>query len=266
MTPSDELALLRTICEQPDCDVPRLVYADWLDEHGQHDRAEFIRLQIELTGRPLTGHDLDRTKSPTYVGRNAEFPCLPNCSRCDRDRKQNRMTMLYHRGVRPHFGYEIKSNWLDDCHNAEVYPLSITRRGFGDEIRCTLAEFMGGRCSQCRLRGRYCGECYGTTVVPGLARTLFSTHPITRVVLTDQEPSEWGAEDLMWWVWTVRDKEQQQIPSDLPREIFACLQGGVLNLDNWNRRYPTRESAQQALSIAAVNYGRSLHGFSPIPG
>src|SRR5262249_23230049 len=31
---------------------PRLVYADWLDEHGQPERAEFIRLQIELAGRP----------------------------------------------------------------------------------------------------------------------------------------------------------------------------------------------------------------------
>jgi uncharacterized protein (TIGR02996 family) len=32
----------------PDDDAPRLVYADWLDEHGEADRAEFIRLQCEL--------------------------------------------------------------------------------------------------------------------------------------------------------------------------------------------------------------------------
>jgi uncharacterized protein (TIGR02996 family) len=44
---SDEAALLRTICESPDDDLPRLVYADWLDEHGRADRAEFIRVQCE---------------------------------------------------------------------------------------------------------------------------------------------------------------------------------------------------------------------------
>lgn len=29
-------------------DAPRLAFADWLDEHGDHDRAEFIRVQVEL--------------------------------------------------------------------------------------------------------------------------------------------------------------------------------------------------------------------------
>jgi uncharacterized protein (TIGR02996 family) len=36
------------VIESPEDDGPRLVYADWLDEQGEHDRAEFIRLQIEL--------------------------------------------------------------------------------------------------------------------------------------------------------------------------------------------------------------------------
>jgi uncharacterized protein (TIGR02996 family) len=38
-------ALLAAVCEHPDDDTPRLVFADWLDEHGEPDRAEFIRLQ-----------------------------------------------------------------------------------------------------------------------------------------------------------------------------------------------------------------------------
>jgi uncharacterized protein (TIGR02996 family) len=39
---------LQTIGEAPDDDAPRLVYADWLDDHGQPDRAEFIRTQCRL--------------------------------------------------------------------------------------------------------------------------------------------------------------------------------------------------------------------------
>ncbi|HEY7314557.1 MAG TPA: TIGR02996 domain-containing protein [Gemmataceae bacterium] len=40
---------LQAICEAPEDDTPRLVYADWLDEHNQFERAEFIRAQIRLT-------------------------------------------------------------------------------------------------------------------------------------------------------------------------------------------------------------------------
>jgi uncharacterized protein (TIGR02996 family) len=45
---TDDPAFLRAICANPDDDLPRLIYADWLDEHGDPDRAEFIRLQCAL--------------------------------------------------------------------------------------------------------------------------------------------------------------------------------------------------------------------------
>lgn len=44
----DHQTFLRAICAAPDADGPRLVYADWLEERGECDRAEFIRTQIEL--------------------------------------------------------------------------------------------------------------------------------------------------------------------------------------------------------------------------
>lgn len=45
---SDEEALLAAIWEHPHEDTPRLVYADWLQENGQPERAEFTRVQCEL--------------------------------------------------------------------------------------------------------------------------------------------------------------------------------------------------------------------------
>ncbi len=44
----DEDALLNGIAADPAADLPRLVYADWLEEHGQDMRAEFIRVQCEI--------------------------------------------------------------------------------------------------------------------------------------------------------------------------------------------------------------------------
>src|SRR5262245_36899597 len=41
-------AFLQDILEHPDDDTPRLVYADWLDDHGDPERAEFIRVQCQI--------------------------------------------------------------------------------------------------------------------------------------------------------------------------------------------------------------------------
>jgi uncharacterized protein (TIGR02996 family) len=43
-----EEAFLRDVIANPDDDAPRLVFADWLEEHGQAKRAEFIRLQCRM--------------------------------------------------------------------------------------------------------------------------------------------------------------------------------------------------------------------------
>jgi uncharacterized protein (TIGR02996 family) len=39
---------LSDIRAHPEDDAPRLIYADWLDEQGQLERAEFIRVQCRL--------------------------------------------------------------------------------------------------------------------------------------------------------------------------------------------------------------------------
>jgi len=45
---SDYDALMATVIAYPDSDSPRLIFADWLEEHGEEERAEFIRVQCEL--------------------------------------------------------------------------------------------------------------------------------------------------------------------------------------------------------------------------
>src|SRR5689334_6445745 len=44
---SDRDALFQAVLHAPDDDAPRLVFADWLDENGEADRAEFIRGFVE---------------------------------------------------------------------------------------------------------------------------------------------------------------------------------------------------------------------------
>lgn len=54
-------ALLRAILVDPADDVARLVYADWLEEHGEPLRAAFIRAQVAEPDRAVT---FGRKKAP----------------------------------------------------------------------------------------------------------------------------------------------------------------------------------------------------------
>lgn len=51
----DRQAFIQQIIENPDEDGPRLVYADWLEDENESERAEFIRVQIELALPPPRG-------------------------------------------------------------------------------------------------------------------------------------------------------------------------------------------------------------------
>lgn len=44
----ERAALLRAVLAEPDDDGVRLVYSDWLEEHGEPERAEFIRVQCRI--------------------------------------------------------------------------------------------------------------------------------------------------------------------------------------------------------------------------
>ena len=41
-------AFLAEIIAHPEDDTPRLIFADWLEEHGEEERAEFIRVQCAM--------------------------------------------------------------------------------------------------------------------------------------------------------------------------------------------------------------------------
>jgi uncharacterized protein (TIGR02996 family) len=60
---SEADALLAAILDNPTDDTPRRIYADWLQEQGQDDRAEFIRVQVELARREKWPEELVRRES-----------------------------------------------------------------------------------------------------------------------------------------------------------------------------------------------------------
>ena len=82
MPPPGYEPFLRAICENPADDAPRLVYADWLDENGDPDRAEFIRCDClgdgyRRDGRSGVATRLLRKNRARWI---AELPSAPGVS------------------------------------------------------------------------------------------------------------------------------------------------------------------------------------------
>ncbi len=105
MTPDD--AFLADIIEHPDDDTPRLVYADWLDDHGQPAPAEFIRVQIALANLPW-----DDARWPALKAREEEL-----LSRHEADWRGSVGAGLVHRVYRRGFveGVRIQARTFMAC-------------------------------------------------------------------------------------------------------------------------------------------------------
>src|SRR4051812_38593601 len=83
--PADLLGLLAGCKERPEEETPRLVLADWLEEHGgpeEQARAEHIRLEVECERLPRHDHrrialqrhadELKRQHGPAWLGSLAQ--------------------------------------------------------------------------------------------------------------------------------------------------------------------------------------------------
>lgn len=254
MTDADPL--LATILAHPEDDLPRLVYADWLEERGEHERAEFIRVQCELAKSPHCKTTVNYP--PNYIYDRAK---LWNCERCllmFRERKlmdasdgDNLRSWLGNLGGYKPFADPTGCGW--DSGQIRV----TLRRGFVESVRLPLAAFMGGEDCRCVLQGgepwESCHACAGTGRTEGIAAALFASQPVTRVNLAGVEPDNDG-DDPPTWSWWKGD-----VPGALPKELFNLLPGdAVVDMGAWRKTYDSRELAIAALSDAAVAYGRSL--------
>jgi uncharacterized protein (TIGR02996 family) len=153
---TDESDFIKAICFNPDEDWPRLTYADWLDDHGQHERAGFIRTQVD-SKVPLTAHCI-------Y---GAAVVTLNNVWPHDSERQWKNLGAW--------FGHMI----------GKISKVVI-HRGFITEVTLPMGVFVGEDCRLCN-GGPYsyqCHACHGTGNIPGIAKEVFERWPITRVTLT----------------------------------------------------------------------------------
>jgi hypothetical protein len=115
--------------------VVRLVPSDRLDELGEEEaamHADVIRVRCEVAKRPVVGgHDRDRTRPARYVGRNAEYPCRPNCQRCRKGTPRKREGELWRHFDRHQlFDWEMRDGSWSAALSSDHFG-SMTGKVFG---------------------------------------------------------------------------------------------------------------------------------------
>lgn len=138
-----ELGLLCAICENPKEDDPRLRYADWLDENGFAERAEFIRVQVRLAG-PFRGCD-PICNQETGHGRHCEHNLWDDLRArqqqllADRHNFVNWTPSVMHTGSRAGIRYETGGT-VGLFGNG--FESATFTRGFVSHIACTAKDWL----------------------------------------------------------------------------------------------------------------------------
>lgn len=175
----EALELLRTILADPADDAARLVYSDWLEEHGDMDRAAFIRAGIAIASHGYDKMVCDKTGTAlSHAGGPALFVPRCRCRPCSLSRRE-------YMASRRHLSWDwvggVGIGWYGRC--------GLTwRRGFVSKVRCSLEQWIGGECNVCEGDGQFddgtpCPCCPRSS--PGrtlpLGPVIMAAHPVTDV-------------------------------------------------------------------------------------
>jgi uncharacterized protein (TIGR02996 family) len=238
--------LLAAVLADPGNDLPRLVLADWWEEHGEPSdvqRAAFVRWQIR------TGPVISDWCSVHDARRPITFEMYENCPQGNADQDQPPTPV-------------IRFIW---------------RRGFIRSVFCRLDEWRGGPCPECEggrrgpwfvgnLEGGevvYCSTCKGSGRTPALGPALVRQHPVERVTITDREPQSSVQFPRLFRWFSHADGDRSEVGPDL----YPFLRSSTsLNLYPWSNTTPKRDSqpywatrtaALDALSAAAISWAKS---------
>jgi uncharacterized protein (TIGR02996 family) len=246
-----DAAFLADICASPADDTPRLVYADWLNENGQGERAEFIRVQVELAKARAVVEVVEggflfyagrRFDGPAVIEEGAGRDLLPLRLRARELLKAHEDGWL--EGLLP--GLELL-NLLDDDERgpgaewwdgkARLETHHAWRRGFVAEVSLTLADWLA----------------HG----PALVRAA----PLERVRLSDREPQDYhnnvpvlNRGRLYGW-YRALDVPAELLPHTLPNKLWTLVAraAGCQRHGRW-ADFRTPEGAVDALSVACIDW------------
>ena len=227
-------ALLQSVLHNPADDGVRLAYADALEEAGELERAELIRVQIALArdfGLPSAG-------VPVVTGdREAD---MREAVLRHRVRQLRPVYFAEAMALAKQMSFDIREWWVEPGPWEGVGGAGgnklIYKRGFLAEVRCRLETWRE------------------------LGPRLVACQPVERVVPFDKLPlRELSDENGYSHIWDVYPEAITLHIHDwhiLPPLFFWRLTGGRLDGDRRARVYPSPDEAYDDLSAACLGYAR----------
>lgn len=229
-------AILQDIIANPADDGLRLIYADWCEDNGQAERAEFIRVQIELH----RGYRVDPTtreymESGEYDNAMILYRVHEATWKANLDKRQcalfrdsgpkwwNGLPGSYRATVEADISIQTAEGWN-----------YLVRRGFVSEVKCHMSLWLDHGKDICAM------------------------HPVERVVITDREPltMRFGKG---WWCHLPEYPEQDEhdIPLNLWDRLVGHIKGEPPGSLYW-KIYRSDDDAHAALSSACLAHAKQL--------
>lgn len=193
---------LPAVLANPHDVAPRLIYADWLEEHGQQERAEFIRVQIELAW-------LGEPPFPNCHSFAINMRPREQCLRCVDCKKQTALRARERELLRkgeflfpelPYIsGLRIQGGYEDDCRI-----MCAPRCGCVEVMRCTWTNFAAHQ------------------------QAIRQACPLTEVELTTRpghtftDSGNAKLEGCEKWHWIPRGEEYDHSPDGIKRMLLAA--------------------------------------------
>ncbi len=282
-THPDWLALCAAVCATPGDDLPRLVAADWLDENGHGEYAEFVRVQVELAkSKPFvppadiveianSNRLYAQMAGEHLVRARAEYEAKQDALR----RRERELGRAY--GVHwfaPPPGFVVRWGPGADTSDEVQRGMSLyhVRRGFVAEVRAPLTSLLGGPCERCdntewdyppELHASIfsnCPACSGTGRTPGVLPRLVGRQPVERVGVSDREPAVSPLTRGHRWY---RGPAVSDPRSVLPDEVYDRF--SALGVDVWPAHF-TAADCKSLLSAAVLKRAGEMAGeLTPLP-
>lgn len=242
-------AFLEDIVTYTDDITPRLVFADWLDDHGVSTTAEFIRVQCQLAD--IVDEQCDQCKTRSSGGQHTNGPC--RCTKLYKSLRLREQELLTPRNIWDWLGFghwgpsgtplaQHKGNGvcrlfhLPNPNNSPEWGVTF-RCGFVEEVSLPYQAFL-----------RH-------------GKRLVNIAPLRRVVLSNREPSEQLGHSPIYYNWynsLFSTLPIAHFHHHLPAELFELLPVGDITFYSMkeSRDYSTIQLAEQALSDACLKWAR----------
>lgn len=217
--PAERAALLRAILDAPGEDVPRLIFADWLEEYGDgadREQGEFIRVQVALS----------RLDAELMSAEDCNDEHCPGCT--ERRCLQRRLEAVWYA---PAMGFagQLPVGWkatIGEFMPDSSCPQAAVRRGFVHTVKLPLQAWLD----------------HGAALV--------RAHPVERVEATvSPYPCDGVKNGSHYWA-------KKQVPGSIWR-LMKCddQQHGEAASPCW-KRYPCKDVAVEALSTACLLWAK----------